>query len=394
VTISSPVNLINPQTRASFETEQGRRMKLAKGIALRQTVIMRTTPYRVYGMTQSYFTRKLTGYLDYKSIPWVLRRSGGMDPGLMAAGFPGGIPAVYTPENELMWDTTSMIHHLEHRFPEPSIFPADSTSRFLDYIIEDFCDEWLYRPAVGTRWSFDENAAVAGYELGRDLTLQTPLSCDQAHMMVGAHVRSTLPSLGVTAENIQLWVDDVLRPWQRALGRHLEVQPFLFGARPSLADFALFGGNVAHFINDPLCRRWTDEDAPTVVRHTHRLLEPEEKAVGEWSSDDAPPTLIGVLAEIGRHYLPWVSRACVDGEADLIFSDGSRVTIRSTDFLRNARAALLARYRALRTNKLDAALQRAGILSFFADCIDLAGAIPDDRNPPRPELNRGFAPSE
>jgi hypothetical protein len=24
--------------------------------------------YRVYGMSQSYFTRKLTGYLDYKAI--------------------------------------------------------------------------------------------------------------------------------------------------------------------------------------------------------------------------------------------------------------------------------------------------------------------------------------
>ena len=30
--------------------------------------------YRVYGMSQSYFTRKLTGYLDYKAIPYRLRR--------------------------------------------------------------------------------------------------------------------------------------------------------------------------------------------------------------------------------------------------------------------------------------------------------------------------------
>ena len=31
--------------------------------------------YRVHGMTQSYFTRKMTGYLDYKRIPWLFRRS-------------------------------------------------------------------------------------------------------------------------------------------------------------------------------------------------------------------------------------------------------------------------------------------------------------------------------
>lgn len=38
----------------------------------------------------------------------------------------------------------------------------------------------------------------------------------------------------------------LLKPWQRALSAHLEAQPYLFGARPSLADFALFGGNAAH----------------------------------------------------------------------------------------------------------------------------------------------------
>ena len=27
-------------------------------------------PYRVHGMMQSYFTRKMTGYLDHKGIPW------------------------------------------------------------------------------------------------------------------------------------------------------------------------------------------------------------------------------------------------------------------------------------------------------------------------------------
>ncbi|MBI3782327.1 MAG: glutathione S-transferase family protein, partial [Deltaproteobacteria bacterium] len=322
--------------------------------------------YRVHGMAQSYFTRKLTGYFDYKNIPWVLRRSGGTDPDLMAAGFPGGIPAVHTPTGELMWDTTSMIHYLERCVPVPSIFPDDAALRFLDYVIEDFCDEWLYRPAVGTRWSFAENAAVAGYELARDLTVQAPVTCDQAHMMIGAHVRSTCPSLGVTPDNIQSWVDQILRPWLRALGRHFDNHPFLFGGRPSLADFAIFGGNVAHFVNDPLCRRWADEDAPAVVRHTHRLLEPEDMEYGDWNAGDLPLSLLDLLAEIGRVYLPWVSRACVEGAADLVFDDGARVTIRATDFLRDARSVLLARYGASRSDTLDGILAETGLLPFFA----------------------------
>jgi len=56
---------------------------------------------------------------------------------------------VQTPAGEFMWDSTAMIHHLELRFPEPSVLPADPVQRFLCYVLEDAADEWLYRPAVG-----------------------------------------------------------------------------------------------------------------------------------------------------------------------------------------------------------------------------------------------------
>ncbi|MBM4266163.1 MAG: hypothetical protein FJ144_06030 [Deltaproteobacteria bacterium] len=57
-------------------------------------------------------------------------------------------------------------------------------------------------------------------------------------------------------------MDDVLRPWQRLVGVHLSDRRYLFGDRASLADFGLFGGNAAHFVNDPLCRRWVDCTRP------------------------------------------------------------------------------------------------------------------------------------
>jgi glutathione S-transferase len=351
--------------------------------------------YRVHGMMQSYFTRKVTGYLDYKGIPWIFRRFPGVSPESAAAGFPGGVPVVETPAGEFMWDSTAMIHHLELRFPEPAVLPPDPVQRFLCYVVEDAADEWLYRPAVGSRWFFPENAAVGGFELARDVTVRMALTADQAHAGVGTHVRSSCPPLGVTADTIHLWVDDVLRPWLRLLGTHLAMRPYLFGARPSLADFALFGGNAAHFTNDPLGRRWTDEDGPAVVAHTHRLLEPEDQTFGPWDDPaSVPDTLIAVLAQLGKRYLPWVSRACVDGVADVAFANGTRVPVRATDFLRDARATLLARYVQQRSARLDAALERAGILAFFADHVGRAGSIPDVSQPPRPALNRPFPPAE
>jgi glutathione S-transferase len=346
-------------------------------------------------MMQSYFTRKMTGYFDYKGIPWLFRRFPGASPESVAAGFPGGVPVVETPAGAFMWDSTSMIHYLELRRPEPSVLPADPLQRVLCYVLEDVADEWLYRPAVGSRWHYEENAAVGGFELARDFAVKAPLPCDQAHAAVRAHVRSSCGPLGVTEANIGHWVGDVLRPWMRVVGAHLAHRPYLFGARPSLADFALFGGNAAHFINDPLCRRWVEADAPAVVSHTHRLLEPEDQVFGDWDDpSDLPGTLLAVLADLKRIYLPWVSRACVDGRADVVFDDGTRVAVAATDFLRAARATLLARYLEHRCARLDAILEQAGILSYFAEYIAQAGAIPDARVLPRPSLNRPFPPAD
>jgi glutathione S-transferase len=349
--------------------------------------------YRVYGMSQSYFTRKLTGYLDYKGIPHLLRRFAGANPNARAAGWHGGIPVVMTPDGQYMWDTTAIIHHLELRFPKPAVLPDDPVQRFLCYALEDVIDEWFYRPAVGSRWFYEENHRVGGWELARDATHETPVAADQAYAMVQSYVTATCEPFGVSAANVGAWIEEVLKPWLRVTGAHLATRNYFLGARPSLADFAFFGGNAAHFINDPQCRRWVDGEGPAIVDHTHRLMEPEDQEFGDWSKPGDPPeTLIAILADLGRLYLPWVSRAAVDGKAELIFASGQRVEIEATPFLREARRVLLARYVEHRCAALDSILKRAGILSYYADYADQAGTVPDYKNPPRPDFNRPFAP--
>ena len=129
------------------------------------------------------------------------------------------------------------------------------------------------------------------------------------------------------------------------------------------------------------------------MAHTHRLDEPEDQEFGDWSElGDLQGTLIAVLADLGRLYLPWVSRAAVDGKAELIFASGDRVEITATPFIREARRVLLARYVEHRCDALDSLLERAGILSYYAGYVDHAGTVPDYNNPPRPDFNRPFAP--
>ena len=353
----------------------------------------RANAYRVYGMSQSYFTRKLTGYLDYKGIPYLLRRFAGGNRAARDAGWPGAMPVVQTPDREFMWDTTAMIHHLESRFPEPSVLPAERVLRFIDYVLEDALDEWFYRTAVGSRWFYEENHRVGGWELARDATHEVTAPADRVYAVVQAHVTATCEPFGATPANIDSWIGEILRPWLRVTGAHLRSHRYFLGARPSLADFAFFGGNSAHFINDPQCRRWVDADAPEIVTHTHRLMEAEDQEFGEWIAPaEVPETMIAILAELGRFYLPWVSRAAVNGKAELAFASGQRIDIAVTPFLAEARATLLARYVESRSDELDALLERAGILSYFADYVGHAGKLASYQNPPRPALNRPFGP--
>lgn len=72
------------------------------------------------------------------------------------------------------------------------------------------------------------------------------------------------------------------------------------------------------------------------------------------------------------------------------FESGATATIATTSFLTWARGILLARYAAARTPALDAVLERAGIVRWFADYTDQATEIPDPHALPRPIDNRPY----
>ena len=345
----------------------------------------------VHGLTPSYFTRKVTGYLDYKHLPWRLRGCIGMHREARALGWNGGIPVVETPADGLIWDSTAVILHLEHHHPTPSILPPDPLLEFLGWVVEDFSDEWLYRHAVGARWHFPENATSGSWDIAREGALETGFGLAGTRSLVAAAMTACLPRLGTTAENVQAWIDDSLLPWQRLLGAHVAVHGWVLGGRPSIADFALFGGNIAHFVGDPLCARWVEEAAPAVVAYTYRMVAPTEQAYGHWLDPRAlPASLVALLAETGRHYLPWVARATREGTAVVPFASGPTAEIATTNFLNVARGRLLARYVAARTPALDAVLERAGILRWFAEYTDQATSVPDPAPAPRPEDNQPF----
>src|SRR5262245_53013417 len=68
----------------------------AAAAALLTDAVTNARPYLVHGLTVSYFTRKVTGYLDHAGLPWRLRGSIGINLAARTAGWNGGIPVVTT----------------------------------------------------------------------------------------------------------------------------------------------------------------------------------------------------------------------------------------------------------------------------------------------------------
>ena len=100
---------------------------------------------------------------------------------------------------------------------------------------------------------------------------------------------------------------------------------------------------------------------------------PQRHTFGDWATSPAD-SLIPVIAQMGRHYLPWVAAATVDGSATVRIGE-HEIEIRSSNFLDNARGVLLARYAEARSDELDTVLDAAGVLPYFADYLDQATAV-------------------
>jgi glutathione S-transferase len=204
-------------------------------------------------------------------------------------------------------DSTPIIRRLEAMFAGRSVLPQDPALAFIDYLIEDFADEWATKYMFHYRWYPEADADNAGtlLPLGFDVSMPQETQA-QMKSWVAERQIGRLYVVGSNDTTAPV-IDASYRRFLAAMENHLASQHFMLGNRPGAGDFGLYGQLTQLVGFDPTPREIAHEVSPRTVAWVDHLrdqsgIEPLET---DWMSlEDAPDSLQGILAEIGRVYVP------------------------------------------------------------------------------------------
>jgi glutathione S-transferase len=275
-----------------------------------------STVQRVHliGATGSPYTRKMLALLRYRRIPYAISWG---DPGTLldamgvARPKPVLLPTLLLPDAsgapQAVCDSTPLIRRLETMYPERPLLPRDPALAFLDYLIEDFGDEWCTKYMFHYRWHAAEDIDNAGtlLPLGTDVTLPAE-RLRPAKQAFAERQTGRLYVVGSNATTAPV-IDASYRRFLAAMEAHLAHQPFMLGRRPGAGDFALYGQLTQLVGFDPTPRAIAHALAPRTVAWTALLedLSGLEPGGQDWNDPaQLPDTLGGLLREIGRVYVP------------------------------------------------------------------------------------------
>jgi glutathione S-transferase len=208
------------------------------------------------------------------------------------------------PDDSAIQDSTPIIEDLEALHPEPSIHPSDPTCAFISALIEEFGDEWGNKWMLHYRWAREQDQVASSRRLVGEM--MPDLSEEDRNSMAEGIAKRMVGRVWFVGSNEKTaaQIEDSYRKGLDLLEAHLKGRAYLFGARPSFADFGLWG-QIYNASFDPTPGGILRENAPAVSAWVERLIEP--KADGdfeEWSSLSS--TLAPFLkAMCGELFLPW-----------------------------------------------------------------------------------------
>ncbi len=281
-----------------------------------------STPLKFKGAPGSPYTRKMLAVLRYRRIPYQLLVND-------TAGMPepkvGLLPTFYLEndagELEAHVDSTPLIRRFEGEFTERSIIPDDPVLAFINYLIEDYGDEWLTKAMFHYRWYYQADIDKAGLILPQWRNLNAPAA--QINRMAEVVRERQISRLYVVGSN-----DTTAPVIEDSYHRFLDIfdsivarQTFLLGSRPASGDFAFYAQltQLARF--DPTPSAICLAESPRVYAWTDIVDDLSGQGEGEWlSREEAKSGLAELFAEIGRVYVPSMlanARALMQGEKEM-----------------------------------------------------------------------------
>lgn len=265
--------------------------------------------FKFYTMDLSYFSGKLEMYFRYKEIPHERVEPTGKEFNEILYVNTGTeqLPQVYdarasTPESK-RWlrDTTPMIEYLE---ADPqisqysrSVLPTCPVQLFIQQLVEDYADEYLWRPAMFWRWEPAFDRLIMGhrfkYEFARELPLRYSWNILSIRHSVMSLRQWLLSSYGedCTTQAKKEVVKNQYYELLDILEEILSKQPYLFGNHPTLVDFGFAGPFFRHFSSDFTPRKVMQQRAPAVYEWVARLWNSKSSKMQEPNGFPAQGTL-------------------------------------------------------------------------------------------------------
>jgi len=287
-------------------------------------------PLVIRGAHSSPYSRKIRSVLRYRHIAhdWVVRGSEWDD---MPAPPVPVIPMLAWRDghggySDVMVDSSPQITRLETDHKNRSVVPTDPVTAFVDFLLEDFADEWLTKAMYHYRWANEVDTEMSGRLLPLDANLQLPAeqAAKAKDFIIDRQVgrRAVVGSTDANAPIIERSYERVLDIMQAHLGEHT----FFFGQRPARTDFALFGQLTPLAWWDPTPTAVAVERAPRALMWVQWMDDlswwrvPEE-AAGWFTRDEIPETTRTLVNEAGRTYAPFMmanAEALITGAAEVV----------------------------------------------------------------------------
>ncbi|HRP10942.1 MAG TPA: glutathione S-transferase family protein [Terricaulis sp.] len=279
-----------------------------------------TAPFRLYGAELSPYSVKVRSYLRFKGLEfqWLERSNARLEEFSRYAKLPLA-PILVDAEDNALQDSTPMIEAVDAQYPEPSITPDDEALAFVAALLEDYADEWLNKAMFHYRWTYADDQQSAAKRIVEMLFegAEAPEGTQEA---VRTRMAGRLHHVGSSPETAPL-IEGSFTRLIGLLEALLQGRAYLFGGRPSLADFGL-GAQLKQLLSDPTPGALLKAQAPNVVAWIARMEHPRAEGPFASLADVRAPLAEILRAEAAGAYLIWMA-----ANADAVEADASGVSV-------------------------------------------------------------------